>query len=140
MNQSATFPLSRFVGIMLSLGGVMTPTVALADEIRLLAQAVPDLQQEMLYEEARSLLIESGWQPVFNSEQVDNPNRSSTVDYLIEEKGYTEVLDCSGTGLGLCLFQFSNASGETLLITTADNESGLDSVVFGWRLEELSGL
>ena len=99
-----------------------------------LAQSVPKLRQGMAYSEVRNLLIEEGWQAVFNPEQVNNPNRSDVIDRFIEE-GYTEVVDCSGTGLGLCLFQFQNATGQSLLITTANNDSEEENTVFDWRLE-----
>jgi hypothetical protein len=103
-------------------------------DLSALAQEVPKLRQGMTYSEARNLLIEEGWQAVFNMEQVNNPNRSGVIDRFIE-KGYTEIVDCSGTGLGLCLFQFQNATGQSLLITTANNHSEEESTVFGWRLE-----
>ena len=100
-----------------------------------LAQEVPKLRQGMTYSEARTLLIEEGWQAVFNMGQFNNPNRSGVIDRFIE-KGYTEVVDCSGTGLGLCLFQFQNATGQTLLVTTANNYSDEEeSIIVGWRLE-----
>jgi hypothetical protein len=56
------------------------------------------------------------------------------IDHFIE-KGYTEVVDCSGTGLGLCLFKFRNATGQTLSVTTANNAPEEESLVFGWSLE-----
>ena len=70
---------------------------------------------------------------VFNTTQVSNADRGVVIDRFIE-KGYTEVVDCSGTGLGLCLFQFQNATGQTLLVTTANNDPRLESTVFAWRL------
>jgi len=99
-----------------------------------LAQPVPKLRQHMTYSEARNLLIEEGWQAVFNRIQVSNPDSGVVIDNLIE-KGYTEVVECSGTGLGLCLFQFQNATGQTLFVTTANNDPELESIVFGWKLE-----
>ncbi len=99
-----------------------------------LAQPVPKLRQQMSYSEARNLLIQEGWQAVFNATQVSNADRGAVIDNLIE-KGYTEVVDCSGTGLGLCLFQFQNATGQTLFVTTANNDPEVESIVFGWRLE-----
>ncbi len=98
------------------------------------AQSLPKLRQNMTYSEARNLLIQEGWQAVFNTSQVNNPDRGIVIDHLIE-KGYTEVVDCSGTGLGLCLFEFRNATGQTLSITTANNIPEEESLVFGWRLE-----
>lgn len=100
------------------------------------AQTLPGLRQDMTYKQARKLLIQSGWQAVFNLSQVNNPDRSSVIDYLITQKGYTELVDCSGTGLGLCLFEFRNATGQKLFITTSNNAPQEESMVFGWRLED----
>ena len=97
-------------------------------------QPVPKLRQNMTYSQARNLLIQEGWQAVFNTSQVNNPHRGAVIDNLIE-KGYTEVVDCSGTELGLCMFEFQNATGQTLFVTTANNDPELESIVFGWRLE-----
>lgn len=116
----------KFMVSTVILSGILSLNVA-AD-----AQSLPKIKQNMTYEEARNLLIEEGWQAVFNYEQFNNPNRSFMINALIE-KGYTEVVDCSGTGLGLCLFQFENATGQILWITTANNSE--ESTVFGWRLE-----
>lgn len=98
------------------------------------AQSLPRLRRNMTYAQARTMLVQRGWQPVANSEQVNNPNRRGTIDSLIK-KGYTEVVDCAGTGMGLCLFQFKNTRGQTLFITTANNEPRQQSTVYGWRLE-----
>ena len=57
------------------------------------------------------------------------------VDYFFSVQGYTEILYCSGSGLGFCLFQFESAYGEILLITTANNGDNQESV-FGWRIEQ----
>jgi hypothetical protein len=99
-----------------------------------LAQPIPKLRQGMTYQDARTLLIEQGWQAIFNMAQFNNSERGAVIDSLIE-KGYTEVVDCSGTGLGLCLFQVQNATGETLFVSTTNNAPARTSVVFGWRLE-----
>jgi outer membrane protein assembly factor BamB len=99
-----------------------------------LAQPIPKLRQGMTYQDARTLLIEEGWQAIFNMAQFNNSERGAVIDSLIE-KGYTEVVDCSGTGLGLCLFQVQNATGETLFVSTTNNAPARKSVVFGWRLE-----
>lgn len=99
-----------------------------------LAQEIPKLRQGMTYSEARNLLIEESWQAVFNTEQFNNSDRGIVIDQLIE-KGYTEVADCSGTGLGFCLFQFQNATGQSLFVTTVNNQPEQESTVFGWSLE-----
>ncbi len=98
------------------------------------AQEVPKLRQGMAYSEARKLLIEGSWQAVFNPDQVNNSDRGGVIDGLIK-KGYTEVVDCSGTGLGLCVFKFQNAKGQSLFVRTVNNSARYESKVFSWRLE-----
>ncbi|PAX54870.1 hypothetical protein CK510_11830 [Brunnivagina elsteri CCALA 953] len=88
----------------------------------------------MPYSKARGILINSGWQAVFNLEQINNPDKSAPVSYFIN-KGYTEIVDCAGSGLGLCLFQFRNAYGKILNVTTANNGESQE-IVFGWKIEE----
>ncbi|NJO58719.1 MAG: hypothetical protein HC836_10325 [Richelia sp. RM2_1_2] len=101
-----------------------------------IAQEVPNLRQNMPYSKARDILINSGWQAVFNLDQINNPDKSAPVSYFIN-KGYTEILDCAGSGLGLCLFEFRNAYGKTLNVTTANNGENKETV-FGWQTEEPS--
>lgn len=98
------------------------------------AQSLPRLRRNMNYAQARTLLIQRGWRPIPNSEQVNNPNRTGVIDSLIK-KGYSEIVDCSGTGLGLCLFQFRNARGQTLFVSTANNEPKEQSTIYDWRIE-----
>ena len=109
-------------------------TIICSIQMSSFAQSLPRLRRNMNYAQARTMLIKQGWQPVFNSEQVNNRVPNSTIDYLIN-KGYTEIVDCSGTGLGLCLFQFKNAKGQNLFVTTIDNQSGQQSKIYGWRSE-----
>lgn len=109
-------------------------TIICSVQMSSFAQSLPRLQRNMSYAQARTMLIKRGWQPVFNSEQVNNRVPNSTIDSLIK-KGYTEIVDCSGTGLGLCLFQFRNAKGQNLFVTTIDNQSGQQSKIYGWRIE-----
>ncbi|NJN13484.1 MAG: hypothetical protein HC815_38490 [Richelia sp. RM1_1_1] len=92
-----------------------------------IAQEIPNLRQNMPYSKARDILINSGWQAVFNLEQINNPNRSAPVNYFIN-KGYTEIGDCAGSGLGLCFFEFRNAYGKTLSVTTANNGENKETV------------
>ncbi|MCL1472712.1 hypothetical protein [Argonema antarcticum] len=113
--------------------GVLITTIFLV-QFSSFAQSLPRLRRNMNYAQARTLLIRRGWRPVVNSEQVNNPNRSGVIDYLIK-KGYPEVVDCSGTGLGLCLFQFRNARGQTLFVSTANNQPRQESTIYNWRVE-----
>lgn len=97
-------------------------------------QELPKLKQGMPYSKAREMLLEAGWQAIFNSE-ILNAERSARVDYFFTEKEYTEIQDCAGTGLGLCLFRFESAYGEILYVTTANNGANQETL-FGWRIEE----
>ncbi|WP_155968003.1 hypothetical protein [Kamptonema formosum] len=99
------------------------------------AQSLPQLRQGMTYSAARTMLIESGWQAVFNSQLLNTPSASGAVNYFFKEKQYTEIVDCAGTGMGLCLFEFQNAAGKKLFVITANNEPDRESEVFDWRLE-----
>lgn len=98
-------------------------------------QELPKLKQNMPYSKAREMLLEAGWQSVFNHEQLMNSQRSAPVDYFFTKKEYTEIQDCAGTGLGLCLFRFESAYGEILYVTTANNGANQETV-FRWHIEE----
>ncbi|MGG6294699.1 hypothetical protein ACQ4M4_09760 [Leptolyngbya sp. AN02str] len=92
------------------------------------------LQENMPYEEARSQLLEQGWQP---NPHGDAPNlNDSTVRELVD-LGYEEVKDCSGTGLGPCRLEFINAAGDVLAVSTIQNgsDSNRERVVWGWSIE-----
>lgn len=92
------------------------------------------LQENMPYREARSLLIQEGWQP---NVQGEPPNlNNSTVKELVD-LGYEEVKDCAGTGLGPCRFEFTNPAGELLVVSAITNgASNQDRVVWRWFIEE----
>lgn len=89
------------------------------------------IKQYMPYEEARTLLIEEGWQPINNL-----PNRQESrgfrVDDIAKKKGFWEVKDCSGTGWGFCRFEFSNTTGHKIVIISFGEELLLSN----WFLEE----
>ncbi|UBF24263.1 hypothetical protein K9N68_21440 [Kovacikia minuta CCNUW1] len=46
--------------------------------------------------------LEAGWQAI---ELSPNRERFSPMDYIIDQLGYNEVEDCSGTGMGLLSVQ-----------------------------------
>ncbi len=92
------------------------------------------LRQGMPYREARKLLMQNGWQPHFDG---DSPNLSSATVKELFELGYKEIKDCSGTGMGLCRFEFTNATGELLVVSAAI--AGSDSrerAVWRWFIEQ----
>ena len=97
-------------------------------------QELPKLKQGMPYSQAREMLLEAGWQAVFNRE-ILNDERGLIVDYFFTGKDYTEIVDCAGSGLGLCLFRFESAYGEILFVTTANNGADKE-ILFCWRIEE----
>ncbi|MEO1432942.1 MAG: hypothetical protein AAFV71_28530 [Cyanobacteria bacterium J06633_8] len=97
------------------------------------AQEIPTLKQGMPYYKARNILLNSGWQAVFNRD-ILNSEKSAPVDFYFNKKEYTEIVDCAGSGLGLCLFQFQNAYGKKLMISTSNN--GESAQLFQWWIEK----
>ncbi|MBD3887328.1 hypothetical protein IFO70_37780 [Phormidium tenue FACHB-886] len=103
------------------------PTVATAQEVP------TTLRQEMPYAEARQILLDAGWQAVFQS---PNRQRFAAMGYLIDELGYNEVVSCSGTGIGFCAFEFMDAYGNKLAVSTVDNQPGQQPLLYRWWLAE----
>ena len=97
-------------------------------------QELPKLKQGMPYSKAREMLLEAGWQAIFNRE-ILNSERSAPVDYFFTKKEYTEIQDCAGSGLGLCYFRFESAYGEILSVVTANNFDNEENL-FRWYIEE----
>jgi len=63
-------------------------------------------------------------------------HQSSTLAHLIE-LGYTEVVDCSGTSMGLCRFKFAAADGRKLAVVTVNNPQNKDgSTLHRWWLKD----
>jgi hypothetical protein len=92
------------------------------------------LQEGMPYKKAREILIQKGWQPHLLG---DAPNLSDTSVKELFELGYQEVKDCSGTGLGLCRFEFTNAAGELLAVSAITGAaSNRERQVWRWFIEE----
>ncbi|WP_310427103.1 hypothetical protein [Chamaesiphon sp. VAR_48_metabat_135_sub] len=100
---------------------------------------VVGIQQGMPYKEARKILLRQGWQanlPVSNGQL---PNLENAAIKAAFELGFEEIKDCSGTGLGLCRFEFINYKGEQLVVsaTRARSDKG-KLTVWRWFLEENS--
>jgi HNH endonuclease/Domain of unknown function (DUF4431) len=93
------------------------------------------------YDVARRQLINAGWQPIRNNWL----HRESLFGQAAElwDRGYTEVKDCSGTGLAHCWFEFVDAFGNRLQITTAGERDpsvlGSSPSVWSWRLNPKDG-
>ena len=70
----------------------------------------------MPYQEARDVIMKSGWMPAHaDRTEMDAEYRLPHFYYDAE---YTEVMACSGAGMGYCAFKFHNEKGEYLRVTT----------------------
>lgn len=84
----------------------------------------------MPYAAAREILLDAGWQAQNSPAEAE---QDAALTYLIE-RGYSEVVSCSGTGLGLCAFEFIDAEGHQLSVSTTHNQPGEEPVLFRWWL------
>jgi hypothetical protein len=79
---------------------------------------------ELTYHQARERLLAAGWQP----KQTKSYNLADSDPDLIGNglmfwnRGYVEVEACSGTGLGACIFLFTDVYGNLLRVTTLGQE------------------
>jgi hypothetical protein len=73
---------------------------------------------DLPYPKARKLVLDDGWRPR-RFQITESPSAG-----CFHELGFSEVQQCSGTGLDNCLFFFARSSGECLqLITSGARES-----------------
>lgn len=78
----------------------------------------------MPYHKARKIILQNGWKPVPGN----TPDENIGIPALaFQDLGYTEVDDCSGTGMGYCTFYFQDNKGEYLRIGTEGSDHGPDS-------------
>jgi hypothetical protein len=111
--------------ILLLLG----PVAAACDSER---RTLEDLRQGMPYSEAREIILDAGWQAVAVRWQ-DRGELYGRDSVMVEDRGWTEMQVCSGTGMAYCFFEFQNAMGEKLVVQTAGEED--DPAVEHWRIE-----
>lgn len=106
-----------------------SPNVSHADEM---SDIIAALGQGTPYATAREKLILAGlFAKIFPAETVGE--RCGARKEICD--AYPETENCSGTGMGLCLFRFYNpAGGPTFAVTTAGEELK-DLTVYGWRIE-----
>ncbi|MEP0913270.1 hypothetical protein NDI45_20370 [Leptolyngbya sp. GB1-A1] len=97
------------------------------------AQSVPNLHQGMSYAQARQLILDAGWSPSYNVQALNTFGLSSRVTYF-QRLGYTEIVDCAGTGMGLCRFEFYGDQGQTLAVSVGQGTQ--TNVVYQWWVEE----
>jgi hypothetical protein len=95
--------------------------------------AVKRIQQGMPYSKARKILIQQGWQPNLPASNGDIPDMEDTQIKNAYALGYGEVKVCSGTGLGLCRFEFINYKKELLIVSTTALP---EFQVFHWFIEK----
>ena len=94
------------------------------------------LKKGMSYEKGRQILIDKGWQPVVPGSNGEFPNLDNPqIRYIFKDREYHEISDCSGTGLGFCLFHFYNGIDKNLFVTTVNNEEGKEITIWSWRFE-----
>jgi hypothetical protein len=96
-------------------------------------QEVP-LKKGMPYEAARQILIKKGWQP--NLHGTPSNLRIAAVKELFDV-GYEEIKDCSGTGKGLCRFEFIDKKQEVLVVVaTTMGLQNTKRFVRNWWIEK----
>jgi hypothetical protein len=100
------------------------------------AQELPKLKQKMPYAQAREILIDAGWQAIEIPILQRGDYFSGATEYIIKELGYNEVVDCSGTGMGFCRFEFVTADKRKLVVITTNNQKGQQPILYRWSIEE----
>jgi hypothetical protein len=118
-----------------ALAGSLMGAIALLPGTSFAQQVPTTLRQGMPYGEARQILIDAGWQAAIQS-PMGRP-QYAPLNYIIGDLGYHEVVDCSGTGMGFCWFEFVDAYGRTIKVTTTNNQPDWGGpILHRWVLEE----
>ena len=78
----------------------------------------------LLFSEARELLLRQGWFPISSPvNPTGNEDIQSGNGPYFVEKGYREVTSCSGSGLAPCRFAYRSEAGQILhLVTVGEDE------------------
>ena len=100
------------------------------------AQEVPLLKQRMPYAQTREILIDAGWQAIEIPTLQRGDHFFGATQYIVKELGYNEVVDCSGTGMGFCRFEFATAEKRKLVVITVNNQKGQQPILYRWSIEE----
>ena len=88
---------------------------------------LPELRQGMDLMTARAMLLDAGWQGM---ERQAPPENVGMIGYVFYELGATEVVDCAGTGIAPCRFNYRGTDGQHLTVFTIGEEPVLDSWQF----------
>lgn len=95
------------------------------------------------YPEARSLLLDSGWQPKMRHwSEGTNPDICGGNGPYFWSQGFHEIVNACPTGVSPCSFGFRDVYGHSLLVFTVGEvieESLSQAVVTGWRFENDEG-
>jgi len=70
----------------------------------------------MPYDEARQLITQADWMPAHVKRSDLDAEYARPKFYYAA--GYSEVVACSGTGVGYCAFKFYNTNNQYLRVTT----------------------
>ena len=90
----------------------------------------------MSYAKAREILIHSGWQAI-KIPVLQRGNRFfGATEYIVKGLGYNEVVDCSGTGMGFCRFEFAAADKRKLVVITVNNQKRQRPTLYRWWIEK----
>ncbi|MCY7406793.1 MAG: hypothetical protein LH631_05270 [Alkalinema sp. CAN_BIN05] len=114
--------------INMTIGGALVFNAAIVTS----AQEVPKLKQKMSYHDARKILLDSGWQAILLSPNRDWQQMGAGMTRF-RDLGYDEVVDCSGTGLGFCRFEFASADSRKLVVVTAGGTQR--PLLYRWSIE-----
>jgi hypothetical protein len=89
------------------------------------------------YDEARSLLIDAGWQPrMHHWSHGSDPTLQAGNGLHFWEKGYWEIVNAWPSGLAHCAFSFGDVYGNALVVMTAgevSEEHDATAHVWSWR-------
>lgn len=77
------------------------------------------------YPDARSALIQSGWQPDMSLRRADY----SAAEQWAANAGFSELATCAGTGTAPCRFEYTS-SGDRLAVVTEGEGSPIVSRLF----------
>ena len=107
---------------------VVSIFLAVPAEVAAAENKLPKLRQGMQFSKARALLLDAGWQGM---RQYPPPENFGMVGYVFYELGYTEVVDCAGSGVAPCVFAYKNEKGKRLEVHTYGEEK---LVLDTWQL------
>jgi len=90
----------------------------------------------MPYAQAREILIDAGWQAIETPILQRGDRFFGATEYIVKKLGYNEVVDCSGTGMGFCRFEFAAADQRKLVVITVNNQKGQHPILYRWSIEK----